>query len=151
MSSITRRRFLQASGPLAAMSAMTRKSATAAAAVQADMRELPRVRQRLVDPPFVPKHTQVAASGPRIWEQGSFSDPPAHGLETWFIRGGSAGAAIYTFRQPGIYAYLNHNLIKAVELGALAHVKVEGKWDDDLMTQVAPPGPIGGAKAPPSA
>ena len=35
-----------------------------------------------------------------MWEQGSFSDPPAHGLETWFIRGGSAGAAIYTFRQP---------------------------------------------------
>ena len=71
-----------------------------------------------------------------MWEQGSFADPPAHGLETWFIRGGSAGAVVYTFRQPGLYAYLTHNLIEAVELGALAHMMVDGAWDDDLMTQV---------------
>ena len=93
----------------------------------------------------------IGGHGDFVWEQGSFSDPPAHGLETWFIRGGSAGAAIYTFRQPGIYAYLSHNLIEAVELGALAHVNVQGAWDDDLMTQVSPPGPISGGKAPPSA
>ena len=93
----------------------------------------------------------IGGHGDFVWEQGSFSDPPAHGLETWFIRGGSAGAAIYTFRQPGIYAYLNHNLIEAVELGALAHVNVQGEWDDDLMTQVTPPGPIDGGKAAPSA
>ena len=86
----------------------------------------------------------IGGHGDYVWEQGSFSDPPAHGLETWFIRGGSAGAAIYTFRQPGLYVYLNHNLIEAVELGALAHVRVEGEWDDDLMTQVTPPSPIGG-------
>ena len=35
-------------------------------------------------------------------------------LETWFVRGGSVGAALYTFKQPGVYAYLNHNLIEAV-------------------------------------
>jgi nitrite reductase (NO-forming) len=51
-------------------------------------------------------------------------------------------AALYTFRQPGIYAYLTHNLIEAVELGATAHFKVEGQWNDDLMTQVKPPEPI---------
>ena len=93
----------------------------------------------------------IGGHGDFVWEQGSFSDPPAHGLETWFIRGGSAGAAIYTFRQPGIYAYLNHNLIEAVELGALAHVNVQGEWDQDLMTQVAPPSPIDGGQATPSA
>ena len=49
---------------------------------------------------------------------------------------------MYTFTQPGLYAYLNHNLIEAFVLGAVAHVKVEGKWNDDLMTQVAKPGPI---------
>jgi hypothetical protein len=59
-----------------------------------------------------------------------------------FIRGGSAGAALSTFRQPGIYAYVTHNLIEAVELGATAHFKVEGTWDDDLMKQVRPPEPI---------
>ena len=84
----------------------------------------------------------IAGHGDYVWEQGSFSDPPAHGLETWFIRGGSAGAAIYTFKQPGVYNYLTHNLIEAVELGALAQVVVDGDWDDDLMTQVQAPAPI---------
>ena len=42
-----------------------------------------------------------------------------------------------------MYVYLNHNLIEAVELGAAAHVKVEGtKWDHDLMTQPQAPSPI---------
>ncbi len=84
----------------------------------------------------------IGGHGDHVWEQGKFDNPPAKDLETWFIRGGSAGAALYTFRQPGIYAYVNHNLIEAVELGATAHFTVEGEWDDDLMTQVEAPGPI---------
>jgi nitrite reductase (NO-forming) len=84
----------------------------------------------------------IGGHGDYVWETGKFSNPPETGLETWFIRGGSAGAALYTFRQPGIYAYLTHNLIEAVELGATAHFKVEGKWNDDLMKQVKPPEPV---------
>jgi nitrite reductase (NO-forming) len=84
----------------------------------------------------------IGGHGDYVWETGKFSNPPETGLETWFIRGGSAGAALYTFRQPGIYAYLTHNLIEAVELGATAHFKVEGEWNDDLMKQVKPPEPI---------
>jgi len=86
----------------------------------------------------------IGGHGDFVWEQGSFSNAPATGLETWFIRGGSAGAALYTFKQPGVYVYLSHNLIEATELGALAHMVVEGEWDDDLMTQVKKPGPITG-------
>lgn len=81
----------------------------------------------------------IGGHGDYVWETGSFSDPPATDLETWFIRGGSAGAAMYTFKQPGLYAYVNHNLIEAIELGAAAHVTVEGEWNDDLMTQVKAP------------
>lgn len=84
----------------------------------------------------------IGGHGDYVWEAGSFGDDPATGLETWFIRGGSAGAALYTFRQPGVYVYLNHNLIEAVELGAASHVVVEGDWDDDLMAQIEEPGPI---------
>jgi len=84
----------------------------------------------------------IGGHGDYVWELGKFSNPPALNLETWFIRGGSAGAALYTFRQPGIYAYLNHNLIEAFNLGAAGHFKVEGKWDDDLMKQISAPGPI---------
>jgi nitrite reductase (NO-forming) len=84
----------------------------------------------------------IGGHGDYVWEQGSFSDDPATGLETWFIRGGSAGAALYTFKQPGIYVYLSHNLIEAVELGAASHVVVEGEWNDELMSQISEPGPI---------
>ena len=69
------------------------------------------------------------------------SPPPRLGPAT-----ASAGAALYKFLQPGIYAYVTHNLIEAAELGATAHFKVEGKWNDDLMTQVLAPGEIPTAK-----
>jgi nitrite reductase (NO-forming) len=81
----------------------------------------------------------IGGHGDYVWEQGKFANPPAKDLETWFIRGGSAGSALYTFLQPGVYAYVNHNLIEAVELGATAHFTVDGTWDDDLMTQVEAP------------
>ncbi len=84
----------------------------------------------------------IGGHGDLVWETGKFHNVPEVDLETWFIRGGSAGAALYTFLQPGLYAYVNHNLIEAVELGATAHVTVEGEWDDDLMTQVMAPTPI---------
>ena len=88
----------------------------------------------------------IGGHGDYVWETGKFSNRPEVDLETWFVRGGSAGAALYTFRQPGIYAYVNHNLIEAVELGATAHFKVEGEWNNDLMEQVSPPQPIPAAK-----
>ncbi len=81
----------------------------------------------------------IGGHGDYVWERGSFNDKPETGLETWFIAGGSAGAAIYNFKQPGVYAYVNHNLIQAVVKGATAHVKVDGKWNDDLMKQISKP------------
>lgn len=78
----------------------------------------------------------IGGHGDYVWERGNFQDAPATGLETWFIAAGSAGAAIYTFKQPGLYVYLNHNLIKAIMFGAASHVKVEGKWNDSLLNQV---------------
>ena len=51
------------------------------------------------------------------------------------------GAMAYTFLQPGVYAYVNHNLIEAAELGATAHFKVAGEWNNYLMMQVRAPGP----------
>ena len=81
----------------------------------------------------------IGGHGDYVWATGSFSDDPQTGLETWFIAGGAAGAAIYTFKQPGLYAYVNHNLIEAFLKGAAAHFVVDGKWDDDLMMQVKKP------------
>lgn len=77
-----------------------------------------------------------------FWQGGSFNDPPLTDQETWFIPGGSAVAALYQFRQNGTYAYVNHNLIEAVLLGAVGHIVAEGEWNDVLMKQVTAPGPI---------
>ena len=84
----------------------------------------------------------IGGHGDWVWETGKFANPPQRDLETWFVRGGSAAAALYKFRQPGLYAYVNHNLIEATILGAAAHVQVEGNWNDILMKQISAPGPI---------
>lgn len=84
----------------------------------------------------------IGGHGDWVWDHGKFNNPPLRDLETWFIPGGTAGAALYTFKQPGVYAYVNHNLIEAFELGAAGHFVVEGEWDHDLMTQVKAPHPI---------
>jgi len=84
----------------------------------------------------------IGGHGDLVWTGGSFDDVPTTNRETWAIAGGEAGAALYTFVQPGLYVYVNHNLIEAVMLGAAAHISVEGEWNNDLMEQVSKPGPI---------
>ena len=84
----------------------------------------------------------IGGHGELVWNGGSFADPPATDLETWFVPGGSAVAAMYEFKQPGLYVYLNHNLIEAIMLGAAAHVRVEGEWNNNLMEQVSAPSAI---------
>ena len=84
----------------------------------------------------------IGGHGDLVWPGGSFANTPTVDRETWSVLGGEAGAAMYTFKQPGLYAYVNHNLIEAILLGAAAHVVVEGEWNNDLMEQISPPGPL---------
>ncbi len=77
-----------------------------------------------------------------VYLGGSFNDRPATDYETWPVPGGSAAAAIYQFRYPGNYAFVDHNLINAFVFGAVGMVEVEGEQDHDLMEQIKPPGPI---------
>ena len=84
----------------------------------------------------------IGGHGDYVWERGGFNNPPALDLETWVIAAGSAAASIHDLRQPGTYVYLSHNLIEAFIYDAKAILTVEGEWDDDLMEQVRPPGPI---------
>lgn len=81
----------------------------------------------------------IGGHGDYVWERGNLADVPMQDLETWSIAAGSTGAAMYTFKQPGVYVYLNHNLIEALNLGALAQIKVDGKWDNELMEQTVAP------------
>lgn len=81
----------------------------------------------------------IGGHGDYVWAAGNFADKPQRDLETWMLAGGSACAAVYTFRQPGLYAYVNHNLIESFLKGAAGHIKVDGEWNDDLMVQVKKP------------
>jgi len=76
------------------------------------------------------------------WVGGSFSNKPLTNFETWPVPGGTAVAALYQFRQPGTYLYLDHNLIEALAFHAMAEVNVKGKWNDDLMKVVHKASPI---------
>ena len=77
-----------------------------------------------------------------FWYGGKFNNKPFVDMETWAIPGGSAAAALYKFREPGTYVYLNHNLIEAFVLGAIAQVKVEGEWDESMMKAIKKAAPI---------
>ena len=76
------------------------------------------------------------------WPGGKFNNKPYTDFETWPVPAGSAAAALYKFRQPGTYVLLNHNLIEAFEFGAIAQIKVTGKWDSTLMKQIQKPHPV---------
>lgn len=84
----------------------------------------------------------IGGHGDLVWEHGKVANPPVHGMETWLVRGGSVGVMIYTFLEPGMYNYVDHNLIMAEQLGALANIKVTGAWNHDLMTEVSRAAPI---------
>ncbi len=84
----------------------------------------------------------IGGHGDFVWPYGKFGDAPATNLETWFVPGGAATAAMYTFREPGMYTYVTHNLIEAVLMGGAAQFHVEGLWNNDLMQQIKAPGPI---------
>jgi len=84
----------------------------------------------------------IGGHGDYVWERGNIADAPAEGLESWVIAAGSAGAFIYTFKQPGTYVYLSHNLIEALLFGSISQIKVDGKWNNDLMEQLKAPSAI---------
>jgi nitrite reductase (NO-forming) len=76
----------------------------------------------------------IGGHGDWVYPYGKFGNRPDEGLESWDVVAGGTAAALYTFEQPGVYAYLNHNLIKAFLYDAKAFIHVNGEWDDDLMT-----------------
>jgi len=76
----------------------------------------------------------IGGHGDWVYPYGKFANRPDEGLESWDVVAGGTAAALYTFEQPGVYAYLNHNLIKAFLYDAKAFIHVNGEWDDDLMT-----------------
>src|SRR5690606_30843203 len=77
-----------------------------------------------------------------FWPGGKFNNTPYTDFETWAIPGGSGAAALYQFREPGTYAFVNHNLIEAMAFGAVGQIKAEGEWDNTLMKEISQAGPI---------
>ena len=89
-------------------------------------------------PHIIGGHLDVVYSG------GSFHPDSAreYGAETAVVAVGSVIAFEYTFRYPGLYLLVNHELIKATEKGQAIQFMVEGEPDPDIMTTVSPTSPI---------
>ena len=85
----------------------------------------------------------IGGHGDWVWPYGKFSNQPDEGLESWDVVAGGTAAAVYTFQQDGVYAYLNHNLIKAFLFDAKAFIHVTGGWNDAIMTNTFEARPIG--------
>ena len=85
----------------------------------------------------------IGGHGDWVWPYGKLNNRPDEGLESWDVVAGGTAAAVYTFQQDGVYAYLNHNLIKAFLFDAKAFIHVTGGWNDDLMTNTFEARPIG--------
>jgi nitrite reductase (NO-forming) len=85
----------------------------------------------------------IGGHGDWVWPYGKLNNRPDQGLESWDVVAGGTAAAVYTFHQDGVYAYLNHNLIKAFLFDAKAFIHVTGGWDDDLMTNTFEARPMG--------
>lgn len=81
----------------------------------------------------------IGGHGDWVWPYGKFNNLPDEGLETWDVLPGGTAAAVYTFKQEGTYAYLNHNLIMAFVKDAKALIHVGGGWDNELMELSSPP------------
>ena len=62
-------------------------------------------------PHLIGGHRELVGQG------GSFKNVPNTTLETWPVRGGSAGTMVYSFKKPVVYAYVNHKLILGVHTG----------------------------------
>lgn len=80
----------------------------------------------------------IGGHGDYVWANGSFNDTPDTDQETWTVAAGQAGAMVYTFQQPGTYAYVSHNLIEAIMMGSVAHIQVDGSWNNDLQEVISP-------------
>jgi nitrite reductase (NO-forming) len=81
----------------------------------------------------------IGGHGDWVWPYGKFNNQPDEGLESWDVVPGGSAAAVHTFHQPGLYVYLNHNLIMAFIKDAKAYIHVEGEWNNELMEQTSPP------------
>jgi nitrite reductase (NO-forming) len=86
----------------------------------------------------------IGGHGDWVWPDGKFNNQPDEGLESWHVVAGGTAAAVHTFQQDGVYAYLNHNLIKAFLYDAKAFIHVTGGWDDALMTRSFDARPMSG-------
>lgn len=88
----------------------------------------------------------IGGHGDWVYPYGKFNNQPDQGLESWDVVAGGTAAALYTFHQDGVYAYLNHNLIKAFLYDAKAFIHVSGGWDDDMMTNTFEARPMSGSQ-----
>ena len=79
-----------------------------------------------------------------VYGRGSFHPDSAreYGVETTVVPAGSVLVAEYTFKFPGLYLLVNHELIRATEKGQAVQIVVEGEANPDIMTVVSPPSPI---------
>ncbi len=62
----------------------------------------------------------------RVWQYGDLIDPPLHGVQTVLVPAGGTVVVDLTMVYPGTYTMVDHDLTRAVDLGALGSLSVTG-------------------------
>ncbi len=68
----------------------------------------------------------------RVWQYGDLIDPPLHGVQTVLVPAGGTVVVDLTLVYPGQYTLVDHDLTRAVDLGALGVLNVTG-WANNTV------------------
>ena len=66
-----------------------------------------------------------------VWQEGNTS-APVHNVQTTMIPAGGAAIVQFKVTTPGTFLLVDHSLVRAFNLGALAQLKVSGEPDKDI-------------------
>ena len=73
----------------------------------------------------------------RVWQYGDLTDAPLHGVQTVAVPAGCAVVADVALVYPGNYILVDHDLTRAVDLGAMGILHVTG-WANSTLYNAGP-------------
>lgn len=83
-------------------------------------------------PNFISSFHIIGQIFTRVWQYGDLIDPPLHGVQTVLVPAGGTVVVDLTLVYPGSYTLVDHDLTRAVDLGALGSLNVTG-WANNTI------------------
>lgn len=102
------------------------KSLTGNHSLDAEVNQTIRVYFGDAGPNYISSFHIIGEIFARVWQYGDLSDPPLHGVQTVLVPAGGAVVVDLTLDYPGSYILVDHDITRAVDLGAMGILNVTG-------------------------